>query len=416
VHLSRLENGSVQGALESASDCLPEREAPGGGAAAPRRLRIAFFTEVCDPQVNGVSVTLRRVTEYLRACGHEVLLIVPRCRSTRGRADFVRLKCIPLPLYPEMPVILPHWCFHQEEFARVETFDPDLVHVWTPGVMSFFGQKWARSRNRPVVASYETDMIRYAHCYGFGRFESSIWRYLQWLYNNCQRTFVPSDDTKAFLESGGVCNVEVFGRGVDSVLFSHKKRAPERRLALGVDSAGVLILYVGRLAKEKNLPLLMRSFQRLYERHPHCRLAIVGEGPLQGQLARKFAHPGISFLGVKRGEELAAIFASADIFASPSATETLSLASLEAMASGLAVLGMNSGGVRTIVKDHETGMLANSDNEFSSLLQDLATIGSLRQALSRNARAFAEGQAWDGGLTALERSYQEVVCGVRRAS
>src|SRR5207253_6902728 len=226
----------------------------------------------CEPQVNGIVVTLNRVTEYLSSRGHEILMVAPRYSGTQSNSHCVRMSCVPFPLYPEMPIILPHWSFHRREFETIGAFQPDLVHVWTSGVMSFFGQKWARRRGCPVVASYETDMIRYLRMYGFGAFESQAWGYFKWLLNNCRRTYVPSHDTKRFLDDAGIRNVEVFERGVDTRRFNPEKRSAELRRTLGAGEGDLLVLYVGRISNEKELPILMSSFLRLLEDYPTARL------------------------------------------------------------------------------------------------------------------------------------------------
>jgi phosphatidylinositol alpha 1,6-mannosyltransferase len=110
------------------------------GVETFQSMRIAIFSEACDPQVNGVVTTLARLTPYLRCRSHQVLLVVPRYKGNSHRSDTVELKCLPFPLYPEMPVIIPHWKFHTRAFARIKAFNPDLVHIMTPGVMGFFGQ------------------------------------------------------------------------------------------------------------------------------------------------------------------------------------------------------------------------------------------------------------------------------------
>jgi len=371
-------------------------------------MRIAFFTECYKPQVNGVVVTLEHVTGYLLARSHELLLVVPQTCSDH-ESDLVKLKCIPFPLYPEMPVILPHWSFHRRQLERLESFHPELVHVWTSGVIAFFGQKWARAHRCPVVASYETDIIRYIHTYGLGRFESLAWYYLKWLFNHCQRTYVPSHETKRFLETNGIQNVEVFERGIDSIRFDPRNRNESLRQQLGVESGGTLVLYVGRLSKEKNLPLLLRSFLHVLRERPQCRLIMTGDGPLRRLLARVFSHPNILFVGIKTRTELASLYASADIFAIPSRTETLSLVSLEAMASGRPVLGMNAGGIRDIVNHRETGLLADSDEEFATFLRLLVSDNALRTTLGAKARVYAEHKSWDESLRKLEQNYLELV-------
>jgi len=371
-------------------------------------MRIAFFTECFEPQVNGVVETLKHVTEYLRTCDHRLLLVVPQTCG-HHESDLLKLKCVPFPLYPEMPVILPHWSFHRRQLERLDSFRPELIHVWTSGVIAFFGQKWARAHDCPVVASYETDIVRYMHAYGFARAEPLAWYYLKWLFNHCQRTYVPSHETKRFLETNGIQNVEVFERGVDSIRFDPRNRNESLRQQLGVESGGTLILYVGRLSKEKNLPLLLRSFLRVLRERPQCRLIMTGDGPLRRLLAREFSHTNILFVGIKTGTELASLYASADIFALPSKTETLSLTSLEAMASGVPVLGMNAGGIRDIVIHRQTGLLADSDLEFTMFLRLLVSDPALRIGLGSKARVYAESKSWNESIKKLAQDYVELV-------
>jgi glycosyltransferase involved in cell wall biosynthesis len=252
-------------------------------------------------------------------------------------------------------------------------------------------------------------MIRYLKYYGFGVFAPQAWRYFSWLYNNCRRTYVPSADTKRFLEDRGIHDVEVFDRGVDIHLYHPRKRNNAIRASFGVEPDGILILYVGRMSKEKSLDLLLNQFLHLYTDYPSIRLVLTGEGPLQRKLMRRFDHANITFTGAKRGEDLAGIYASADIFAIPSSTETLSLVSMEAMASGLPVLGMNAGGICDVVRNRETGMLAASPDEFERLLRLLIENKEYRITLAAGARKAAESRSWLSALSCLEQSYQALM-------
>jgi phosphatidylinositol alpha 1,6-mannosyltransferase len=372
-------------------------------------MRIALFSEAYAPQINGVVRTQVELVRYLRLHGHQVLLAVPYSKANSRQDQVVEFKAIPFPLYPEMPIILPHWRFHRGEFDRVEAFKPDLVHLMSPGVLAYFGQLWARRHGCPVVASYETDIIRYLHYYGFGRFEPQLWRYLRWLYNHCQHTYVPSQATKDQLINGGIQDVRVFERGVDSVQFHPGKRSEEVREALGVEPGAPLVIYAGRLSKEKSLDVLLAAFTRLAGTHPKARLVVTGDGPQRRALVRSFRSPGITFTNWKRGEELAALFASADVFAQPSNTETLSLVSLESMASGIPVLAMNAGGVRDIVKHEGTGILANSVQEFEGGLRRLVEDIPLRKRLGLNGRKYAEAKTWSQAFENLERNYDDAL-------
>ena len=372
-------------------------------------MRIVFFSEAYEPQVNGVVTTLGKLVDYLSVCGHQVLLAVPRFNGNRRRTGVVEFRALPFPPYPEVPFMLPHWRFHRREFAEVEAFKPDLVHLMSPAVMAYFGQIWARRRGCPVVASYETDLIGYMDYYHVGMFKEPVWRYFRWLFNNCQRTYVPSLDTRRLLESNGICRVDVFDRGVDCVHFHPEKRSEQLRKSLGVEPGGILLLYVGRLSKEKNLQLLLNWFLSSCSRLPNMHLVITGDGPLRGRLARDFSDPRITFNGWKKGEELATLFASADIFTLPSSTETLSLVSMEAMASGVPVVAMNAGGVRNVIEHERTGLLAGSAQEFQVFLHRLIENVGLRSQLGRSARGYAESKTWTHAFENLERSYQQVL-------
>ena len=374
-------------------------------------MRIALFSEAYSPQVNGVVRTQIELVCFLRQHGHQVLQAVPYYKANPRDENVVEFRGIPLPLYPEMPIIFPHWRFHRREFARVEAFKPDLVHLMSPGVLAYFGQLWARRHGCRVVASYETDIVRYMHYYGFARFEPLLWRYLRWLFNNCQQTYVPSRVTMEQLIKGGIHDVRVFERGVDCAQFHPGKRSEAVREAWGVGTAGALVLYAGRISKEKNLDVLLSAFIRLAEKHPNARLVLAGEGPHRRALERAFRSPCIAFTSWKKGEELAALFASADVFALPSTTETLSLVSLESMASGVPVLAMNAGGVRDIVEHEKTGLLANSPQEFDRELRRLAEGIPLRTALGLNGRKYAEGKTWAHACELLERNYHEALAG-----
>jgi glycosyltransferase involved in cell wall biosynthesis len=372
-------------------------------------MRIALFSEAYAPQVNGVVRTQLELVRYLRSRGHQVLLGVPHHKVNPPQEDVVAFKAVPFPLYPEMPIILPHWRFHRQEFARVEAFKPDLVHLMSPGVLAYFGQLWARRHGCTVVASYETDIIRYLHYYGFGLFEPQLWHYLRWLYNNCQQTYVPSRETKDQLVKGGIRDVRVFERGVDCEHFHPCKRSEAVRESWGVEPGGALVLYAGRLSKEKSLEVLLKAFARLAGEYPNARLVIAGDGPYRRALVRSFKSHSINFTSWKRGEELAALFASADVFALPSSTETLSLVSLESMASGVPVLAMNAGGVRDIVGHDRTGLLANSAEDFEVCLGRLLKDVDLRVRLGSNGRIYAESKTWAHACEGLEQNYLEAL-------
>jgi glycosyltransferase involved in cell wall biosynthesis len=200
---------------------------------------------------------------------------------------------------------------------------------------------------------------------------------------------------------------------VDSVQFHPRKRSEAVRKSLGVEPGGVLVLYAGRMSKEKKLEVLLRAFMALAPEHPKARLVVAGEGPYRKALVKSYRHSAVIFTGWKLGEELAALFASADVFAQPSPTETLSLVSMESMASGVPVLAMNAGGVQDVVQHGKTGLLADTEREFGEGLRRLIEDASFRTNLGLNGRNYAEGKSWWHAFEDLERNYLEALHGRR---
>jgi glycosyltransferase involved in cell wall biosynthesis len=195
---------------------------------------------------------------------------------------------------------------------------------------------------------------------------------------------------------------------VDSERFNPSKRSSAFRGQFGIRQDGILVLYVGRLSQEKNLPLLLGIGGQLTRENPAVRLIVTGTGPMERKLKRAFSQAGIVFTGVRRGEELSTLFASADLFALPSSTETLSLVAMEAMASGIPVLAMNAGGVRDFLKHEENSLLANSDREFEEFLRLLAGDAGLRRRLGAGGRLGAEARTWSAAVAMLVRDYEKI--------
>jgi glycosyltransferase involved in cell wall biosynthesis len=163
------------------------------------------------------------------------------------------------------------------------------------------------------------------------------------------------------------------------------------------------------LSNEKNLELLLRCFVGWQDDHPSIHLAVVGDGPRRESLKKRFVHPSITFTSWKKGQELAALFASADFLALPSTTETLSLVALEAMASGLPVLAMSAGGVKNVVEHWRTGLLANSEDEFNVFFRRMIKDAALRSQFGLNGRRYAEGKTWTRAFENLEHSYKQLL-------
>jgi len=370
-------------------------------------LRITLISETFWPQTNGVSNVLGRLVDYARARGHQVQLVIPRYKERKGKPDEVGVFSIPFPLYPEVRVVLGR---PGSIWRRIEAFRPDLIHIATEATLGLAMLLKARKGPFPIVSSYHTNFSQYIRHYYAGFLEERIWQYLRWFHNECLRTYCPSRMTREDLTRRGFQNVEVWPRGVDTSLYHPRRRCPQLRKQLGSDNSAPLAVYVGRLAKEKNLPQLLRVFARLRERVPNAQLMLVGDGPIRGRIERD-KPPGVLCVGYKRGEELATHYASADFFWFPSLTETFGNVVIEALSSGLPVVGFRAGGVPHSVHHGENGLLAEREDEdqFLQHAETLCRDDALRRRMSEAAWAYALTQTWEHIFGGLFASYQAVL-------
>lgn len=347
-------------------------------------MRIAFFTETFLPHTDGIVTRLIQTLKELRLAGHEALVVAPRAQGMPEKyegAPVLPAPSIRFPVYPDMPLGLP--MVDVKRRAELHAFKPDVVHAVNPVVLGMRALWYARYMGVPFVASYHTNVPAYARRYHLGALEGIAWNHLRLIHNRAQLNLCTSRPVQVMLESHGFKRVSLWQPGVDSQRFHPDRRATEWRTRLtNGNSDTVILLYVGRLAREKGLNLLAPALARL----PGCHLAFVGGGPDREQIKRTFAGAQATFLGPLYDEDLAAAYASADIFILPSSTETLGLAAIEAMAAGLPVVGARRGGIPFIVAEEETGVLFDPDKP-DDLLRQLAPLVESREARERMGHA-----------------------------
>ncbi|HEX3269324.1 MAG TPA: glycosyltransferase family 1 protein [Ktedonobacterales bacterium] len=370
-------------------------------------MRVAVVTENFLPKLDGVTRTLAMLLEHLRRRGHQAILIGPE-GSPRRYAGFrvFGARGLPLPFYPELRALAPPLEFGQ----RLSRFRPDVLHVADPMLLGAAGIAWARRVGAPIVSSYHTNLAAYCAHYGFPFLQEPAWFYRKLLHNQCETTLCPSPSTAREVERHGFERVSVWPRGVDSALFNPSQRSEEWRRAFG-DKAKKIVLYVGRLSYEKNLQVLADAFKALDE--PGVALVLVGDGPARESLEQSLAGNAVAFTGYLTGEALAMAYASADVFAFPSLTETFGQVVQEAMASGLPVVGFDAEGVRDLVTDGETGLLAGDQSAlaFAEALRRALHSDQLRATLGARAHAFAATRNWEGVMDRLLAMYEEAITG-----
>jgi glycosyltransferase involved in cell wall biosynthesis len=356
-------------------------------------MKVAYFTESLPPLVDGVTRTLTRLADTLEKdqVPYRFYSPVKPDESIYWRDKVRKVASVPFPLYSYYRIGLPY--FHGL-WRELDAFKPDLLHVCSPTLLGLYALRYARGKNIPVVASYHTHFVSYFPYYGLEQMERVGWNYLHWFHNQCQRTFVPSNSTAEQLCDEGIANVTLWQRGIDLHHFSPQHRHAELRRSVGADDRP-LLLYVGRLVKEKDLDDLVQA--ALYLNRTGCRYALVfiGTGPMQTELQKKlpFAH----FIGNKQGHELAQWYASADLFVFPSTTETFGNVILEALASGTPAVGVAAGGVRDLIKSGVNGWLTRPKDpaHFGGALRWLLEDETSRKALAGRARPSVQKFDWD---------------------
>jgi glycosyltransferase involved in cell wall biosynthesis len=378
-----------------------------------RRLRLVLVTETFPPEVNGVARTLGRWVEAFRSRGHSVRVIRPR-QAAEGLVPG-GVFGLPMPFYPQLRFGVASPSHVADLFRRA---NPDLVHVATEGPLGWAALVAAGWLSLPVASSFHTNYDHYLAHYGLGGLEWLLFGYLRWFHNNTAVTLVPSEATRQRLLEGGVQRVELWPRGVDSRTFHPRHRDPALRQSLGLGPGDPLFLYVGRLAPEKNLGALLTAFARLRQRQPEAnrdrpRLALVGGGPLLASL--QAARPaGVHLAGERHGPELARWYASADVFAFPSRSETFGNVVLEAQASGLPVVAYDLAPVNERVTSGEDGLLVPDGGDLTGALELLASQRETRERMSAAALRKAERQDWEPIFDALEQRYLALVGENRR--
>ena len=270
------------------------------------------------------------------------------------------------------------------------------------------GVQYAAKKHIPLVASYQTDLPGHVALWGFGFLSKPVENYLYHLHKHAQLNLAPSHATQKELIAKGYRNVKVWSRGIDPELFNprHRSAAMRNFLSNGNNHAP-LLLYVGRLSKEKRVEMLRPIMDAI----PRSQLAIIGDGPLRLELEGLFAGTNTKFTGYFYGPELAKAYASADIFVFPGANETFGNVVLEAMASGLPVVAPRAGGIQDTMQDRETGILFEPDdvNAMIYAIQRLVNSCYLLRNMGTAARERAITFSWDAILNELLDNYRQVV-------
>lgn len=380
---------------------------------APERrfLRVAVVTETWPPEINGVAVTLSKLIHHLGIRQHTIQLIRPRQDKfdqgieSEGWSELL-LKGLPIPKYPQLKLGLPS---KKALLQAWSTHRPDLVHIATEGPLGWSALQAAKILRLPVTSDFRTNFHSYCQHYGVGWLTKPIVAYLRKFHNRTGFTMVPTQSMKHQLEAHGFKNLKVVARGVDTQLFHPNKRSELMRDSWGATDNTTVLLSVGRLAAEKNLNLTIDTYQALKVAGRDVKMVFAGDGPMRNITEAKC--PDAFFMGMCSHEQLAILYASADVLLFPSLTETFGNVTLEAMASATPVLAFDCAAASDFVTNHRNGWLIDSTQPqaYINRALDITLNNETMQQASLHTRASIEHLGWDEIAQQVEDIFQAAI-------
>ena len=369
-----------------------------------------MFTEVFLPKIDGVVTRVTRTMEQLAEMGHEVQLFAPGDPPAEYAGFAVnRVRGISFkPVYPEIKVGMPTPSIARE----IQEFQPDVIHAVNPVWLAAFGVLSAKRRGIPLVASFHTNVPEYTESLRIGWLRQPAAAWIRTMHNQAAVNLCTSGPMVDKATAQGIRNVELWPKAVDTEGYAPARRSRKMRARLSDGHPEApLVIYVGRLSAEKSLDRLAPIMRKVRERVPNARLAMVGSGPQADDLKKLMDPAFTTFTGYLSGADLQSAFASGDVFAFPSVTETLGLVALESFASGVPVVGARAGGIPFVIDEAKTGYLVEPEDydawaeRIALLLNDEA----LRTEMGQTARAEALRHGWRAATESLVGYYQRAI-------
>ncbi|KAA8733253.1 glycosyltransferase family 1 protein [Acinetobacter qingfengensis] len=372
-------------------------------------LNIAIVTETWPPEINGVALSILQLAKGLQQRGHRILLVRPEQNvKTSGfepeQECLVRAQSIPK--YQQLNFGWPQVIKIGQAFDQ---FQPDIVHIVTEGPLGLAAMNQAKLRQLPISSGFHSSFHDFSRYFDLAFLIRPLRQYLKWFHNNTQLTCVPSQDTADTLRDFGIhCPLKVISRGVDAQHFHPKFRSQELRQSWQADEDTTVILCVGRISPEKELPVIFSAYQQILQQQSlrKYKLVIVGDGPNLAEY--KAEYPEVIFMGLQVGDGLSECYASSDVFVFPSQVETFGNVVLEAMASALPVLAFNYACASQMLEHGQNGWLVPLGNvkQWQQQMLQLPDLYELHHMGDQAMQQVAD-RGWDKPVTDFENALKQ---------
>ncbi len=366
-------------------------------------MRIGIVTESFLPQVNGVTNSVLRVLEHLESEGHQAMVIAPESEGGVREYRGFKVKRVPaLPIQSLLPVGMPFGLPTKRLEYLLDGFAPDVLHLASPLVLGAYTARVAKKLAIPTVSIYQTDIAGFARHYGLNAAHGSLRKLVGKIHSSTNRTLAPSRSAVDELTGLGVNDVHLWRRGVNTVLFTPSARSEDLRAEWGAPKK-TIIGYVGRLANEKRI-----SDLKVLDADSRIQLVIVGEGPARIKLERQLPHA--IFTGFQSGANLAAHYASLDLFIHPGPNETFCQAVQESLACGVPCIVPTTGGPADLVLSNETGYVLRTDDPDALSRAVTHFINRMDRAeMKIQSRKSVEARTWADVNAQLMQHYSDVI-------
>ena len=347
-----------------------------------KTLRILIITGNFYNNKDGVSITLHKLADYLHNKSIRVLVIAPYSGKKSGKPyPVIEAPSLPVPFRTEYQFSMG---FSKKIKQQILQFAPAIIHIATPDLLGCSAIRLAKKYQIPVVTSLHTNFLDYLPYYHLSWLKPLVLRYGRWFYGQCEDIYCPSESIYRFLIKNNIQHTKkIWGRGVSHEMFNPERRSEQWRRDRNIRNDRIIVTWVSRLVKEKNLLLFIEAIKQSMARFPQILPLIVGDGPMLPSARQQL--PNAHFAEFLESEALAEAYANSDIFVFPSVSETFGSVTLEAMACGLPCVVADSPGSRCLVSDNVTGHVIRelSASNFSMSINHLVQHPAQRKAFGK---------------------------------